>query len=51
MKFKIFFTVDLIEDYFIIEADTLEEVSKLSKLECDKRHLNEIANDLRSEKK
>jgi len=48
MKFKIFFTVNDYEDYFIIEGATIGEVRKKSDIELEKRGLDLDKNNVYS---
>jgi hypothetical protein len=48
MEFKIYFTIDGTEDYFIVEADTIEELKQLAEQECIKRNLTVDKNNLYS---
>lgn len=48
MTFKIFFTINETEDYFIVSADTLEECQDLVVNECTKRNLHSEKNNMRS---
>jgi hypothetical protein len=46
MKFEIHYTIKDYNDFFIVEADTIEEIREKAKIETDKRGLDEVKNDL-----
>ncbi len=49
MKFRIHFEIGEHQDSFDIEADTIEEVREIAKVESDKRGLDCSKNNLWSE--
>lgn len=49
MKFRIHFEIDNTEDYFDVEADTLDEIITQVKIEEEKRGLTLEKNNLWSE--
>lgn len=49
MKFKIHFTIEDFEDYLIVEGNTIKECREKTKIETDKRGLQEEKNNLWSE--
>ncbi len=48
MKFKIHFTIDEYEDYFVIEGDTIKEIRTKSDSELKKRGLTLEKNNVYS---
>lgn len=48
MKIKIYFTVNGVEDFFIVEANTLEECQDEVVKECTKRNLHSEHNNMYS---
>lgn len=49
MKFKIYYTVNDHEDYFIIEGDTIEDIKRLTAEACLIRNLHFQVNEMYSE--
>lgn len=49
MKFRIYFEIENQEDHFDIEGDTLEKIQEKVRYEINKRGLNEVKNNFRSE--
>lgn len=49
MKFKIYYTVNDYEDYFLIEGDTIEDIKTLTTEACLKRNLHFQINEMHSE--
>lgn len=49
MKFRIYFEVEDIEDFFEVEADTLDEMRDVAKREIDVRNLDVAKNNVWSE--
>lgn len=49
MTFKIHFTINGTQDYFIVSGETLEEVRIKTKEETNKRGLDQIKNNLYSQ--
>jgi hypothetical protein len=50
MKIAVNFEIDGVEDYFVIEGETLLDIRKDIKYEIEKRGLNREKNNLWSEK-
>lgn len=50
LKFRIHFEVGEYQDSIDIEGKTIEEIKKIAKSETDKRGLDEVKNNLWSEK-
>lgn len=48
MKVKIFFTLDGVEDYFILEGVNIEQIQDLVVKECTKRNLHTERNNMYS---
>lgn len=48
MKVKIFFTVNDVEDYFILEGESLEQIQDMVVEECTKRNLHSEHNNMYS---
>jgi len=49
MKFKIYFTIDDNEDYFIIEEDSIVDIKNTVELEISERNLDQVKNNMWSE--
>ena len=50
MKFEIHFTINGVDDFFIIEGDTMDLILEKVKYEVEKRGLSEEKNSLWSRK-
>ncbi len=48
-KFRIHFTINDTEDYFIVSGETIEEVRIKTKVETKKRGLDQIKNNIYSQ--